>query len=179
MRMIKVRMFDANGSSLSRDELHTLYAADMNHIPFRRKIEVKRDGEITLYAPEYPVILHAKIVIPGYGFMWVQADNNGKGYSDGATIEFVREAACSRVYEVEQELMKGDFTASPKCLSNLSDAKTLLKMAESSTKSADLNITALGAGLWAGELAVLDRARTRIAPLVGTRRLLAKVGYGS
>ena len=161
--MIKVRMLNAAGESLLRDELFTLYAADMKNEPFRRKNEVKRDGEIHLHAPEYPVTLHAKIVIPGYGFMWVQADNCGRGYSDNAEIEFVREAALSRVYEVEEELKKGGFTPSAKCLSNLNNAKTLLKLAETSKKGPDYNISALAAGLWAGELAVLDRARTRIA----------------
>ncbi|MDR1540792.1 MAG: endo-1,4-beta-xylanase [Clostridiales bacterium] len=161
--MIKVRMRNAVGGSLLRDELHTLYAADMKHVPFKRKTEVKNDGEILVYAPGYPVILNAKIVIPGYGFMWVQADNCGRGYSSGAAIEFVREAAVSRVYEVERELKKGGFAPSSKCLSKLNDAKTLLALAATSASAADFNITALAAGLWAGELAVLERARFRIA----------------
>lgn len=169
-KMIKVRMLSATGESMLRDELHTLYASDMNFVPFRRKNEVGRNGEIQVNAPEYPVMLHAKVVIPSYGFMWVQADNCGRGYSDGTEIEFVREAALSRVYEVEQELKKGGFAASPKCLSNLNDAKVLLGLAEKSfkAKAADLNITALAAGLWAGEIAVLDRARAKIAAR-GTR----------
>jgi GH35 family endo-1,4-beta-xylanase len=142
----------------------------MKHVPFRRKNAVKRDGEILVYVSEYPVMLHAKIVIPGYGFMWVQADNRGRGYNDGAEIEFVREAAMSRVYEVEEELKRDGFvpgfTPSAKCLSNLNDAGVLLKLAGTSTsagKAADLNITALAAALWAGELAVLERARAKIA----------------
>jgi hypothetical protein len=161
--MLKVNMHNATGASLSRDELHTLYATDMDHVPFRRSIEVKNSGEILLYAPAYPVILHAKIVIPGYGFLWVQADNGGAGYADGAEIEFVREAAESRVCEVECALKKGGFTPSAKCLASLRDAKTLLKMAETSANAADYNLTALAAGLWAGELAVLERAKAQIA----------------
>lgn len=166
--MIKVRMLDAKGESLLRDELHTLYASDMEYVPFRRKNVVSREGNIEVNVPEYPVILHAKIVIPKYGFMWVQADNCGRGYNDGADIEFIREAAVSRVYEVEQELEKGGFIPSAKCISNLNDAKTLLKMAENSPKAPEYNISALAAGLWAGELAVLDRARAKIA--AGTTR---------
>lgn len=163
--MIKVKMLNAAGGSLLRDELHTLYATDMKHVPFRRKIEINNDGEILVHVPEYPAILHAKIIIPGYGFMWVQADNCGRGYDDGMEIEFIREAAVSRVYEVECELKKEGFTPSAKCLSKLNDAKTLLDLSKTSADAADFNITALAAGLWAGELAVLERARARIAAL--------------
>lgn len=161
--MINVRMLNANGESLLRDELHTLYASSMNFIPFRRKNSVSRDGNIEVHVPEYPVILHAKIVVPNYGFMWVQADNCGRGYRDGADIEFVREAALSRVYEVEQAISKGGFMPSPKCLSNLNDARMLLELAEYSDKAAEHNISALAAGLWAGELVTFERAKARIA----------------
>lgn len=108
---------------------------------------MSRDGNIEVHVPEYPVILHAKIVVPNYGFMWVQADNCGRGYRDGADIEFVREAALSRVYEVEQAISKGGFMPSPKCLSNLNDARMLLELAEYSDKAAEHNISALAAGL--------------------------------
>ena len=162
--MIKVKILDASGESCKRDELHTLYASDMDFVPYRRKNEVLRNGEINVNAPGERVILHAKLIIPGYGHMWVQADNRGEGYKDGADIEFTREAAIDRVCAVEREIAKGDFTSSPKCLSKLNDAKMLLKQAEQNAQKAPDNyITALAVGLWAGELAVLERSRARIA----------------
>jgi hypothetical protein len=161
-------MLDAQGNSMLRDELHTLYATDMKQVPFRRKNEVQRSGEIYVNVPETPVTLHAKIIIPGYGYMWVQADNCGRGYDEGADIEFVREAAVSRVYETERELAKGGFKPSPRCVSKLADAKALIKLAEKNTsQSPDLYITALAVGLWAGELVAVERARARIT---GTRQ---------
>jgi hypothetical protein len=165
LKMIKVRILDDKGDSMLRDELHTLYASDMEHVPYRRKNEVQRDGEIYVNITQAPVILHAKLIIPNYGHMWVQANNCGQGYKDGAEIEFVREAAISRIHAVEQELAKGGFTPSPKCVSMFKDAKTLLALAEKSTArtAADYNITALAAGLWSGELAAVERARSRIA----------------
>ena len=57
--MFKVKMFDAQGNSMLRDELHTLYASDMNFVPFRRKNVVNRQGEIDMQIPEFPVMLHA------------------------------------------------------------------------------------------------------------------------
>ena len=85
--MITVKMLMANGESMLRDELHTLYASTLDFIPYRRKNEVFRSGEIHVHAPAYPVMLHAKIIIPQFGYMWVQADNYGKGYKDGDSIE--------------------------------------------------------------------------------------------
>jgi len=149
---------------MARDELHTLYASDMDYVPFRRKNTITREGDISMVVPDEPVILHAKLIIPGYGFMWVYADNCGKGYRSGADIEFTREAAVSRAYDVEREIGKGGFTPSAKCMSMLKDAQALLKMAESNAANApDYNITALAAGLWAGELVAVERARARIA----------------
>jgi len=165
--MIKVKMLDAKGNSMLRDELHTLYASDMNFVPFRRKNEVQRNGEIHVHVPEYPVILHAKIVIPQYGFMWVQADNCGQGYKDTVEIDFVREAAISRVFEIEKAFSEKSFQPSPKCLSMLTDAKTLLRSAETSDTPSDFYITALAVSLWAGELFAVERAKARIH---GTRK---------
>lgn len=160
--MLKVKMLDAKGDSLLRDELHSLFATDMKHVPYRRMIDVQRDGVVHLHVPEGPVILNAKITIPGYGFMWVTADNCGQGYGLDAELEFIYEAAVSRVHEVEELLAGGNFTPSVDCVSRLDDAKTLLQLAKTSPKASEYHITALANALWAGERAVVDRARARI-----------------
>ena len=161
--MINVKILNGAGGSMARDELHTLYASDMVHVPFRRKNIVQRSGEIQVYAPAERVILHAKLIIPGFGHMWVQADNCGEGYKDGSDIEFVREAAVSRICDTERVLESGGFTPSPKCVSKLNDAKALLRLGEVNAQNApDYNLTALAVSLWAGELAAVERAKARI-----------------
>jgi GH35 family endo-1,4-beta-xylanase len=166
----------------SRDEIASLFAADLERTPYRRNNVVSRDGVITVNAPADKVILQAKLLVPGYGHVWVTADNRGRGYAEGAQLDFVREAAECRVYDVEQLLAgngAGDaaaFVPSVRAQSLLADAQTLLALADAKAqagaaaadtgtarKAAELHLTSLAAGLWAGDLAVVERARARIA----------------
>ena len=162
--MLQVKILGANGISVTRDELATLYASDLLYNPYHRRASVKPDGLIEITAPKWPVMLHAKLHLPGYGFMWVLADNCGQGYQKGANIEFVKEATASRIYEVEQYIAKFNFTPSPKCTSMLANAKAMFELGEKSeSKAAHYNMTALACALWAGELAAVERAREVIA----------------
>ena len=162
--MLQVKILGINGSSVSRDEIATLYASDLLYNPYHRKTSVGHDGLIEITAPKWPVMLHAKLHIPDYGFTWVIADNCGRGYQKGATIEFVKEAAFSRIYEVEKYIAKFDFTPSPKCSSMLAHAKTMFELGEKGeSKAARYNMTALAFALWAGELAAVERAQSIIA----------------
>jgi GH35 family endo-1,4-beta-xylanase len=161
---LKVKILNPQGNTANRDELATLFAADLNYLPYRRKNDVSRDGVVTLTVPEGPVLVQAKIGVPGYGFMWITADNCGAGYRDGADIDFVREAALSRIHDTEQVINGGGFTPSVKAVSMLSDAKTTIRLGETApARAAEFNITALAAAMWAGELAVVERAKERIA----------------
>jgi endo-1,4-beta-xylanase len=161
--MISVKILNAGGTSVKRDELATLFATDLNYEPYRRQTTVDADGTIHLTVPAYPVILHAKLLIPGYGFMWIVADNCGRGYNDNAEVDFIYEAAISRIYAVEQVLSNHDFHPSPACLGKLSDAKTLMELSERNpNKKAEYNITALSVSMLAGEMAVVERAREKI-----------------
>jgi GH35 family endo-1,4-beta-xylanase len=161
--MLTVRVKGSNGESVPRDEIVTLFASDLMYEPFRRMNTVSQDGTVEIKYPGEPVMLHAKITVPGYGYMWIITDNCGAGYKDGAVIDFTADAAVSRVLEVEKVIRSGGFTPSVKCLSLLNDAKILIKQAAGSVNAPELNLTALANGLLAGEIAVVDRARNRIA----------------
>jgi GH35 family endo-1,4-beta-xylanase len=165
--MITVKILNIRGETVSRDELATLFAADMNYVPWRRESTVSREGLVSLRIPGGPALLQAKLLLPGYGFMWITADNRGRGYGDGAEIDFIREAAESRVFEVEERLARGGGAASAKCRSFLGTAKTLLALAEggraSAARAAEARVAALAAALWAGDLAAVEGARARIA----------------
>jgi GH35 family endo-1,4-beta-xylanase len=168
---ITVRITNPRGVSAGRDELATLIAADLNWEPYPRQNEVSREGVITLTVPEGPVLLQAKLVLPGYGHIWITADNCGQGYRDGADVEFVREALMSRIHDLDLLLAGGGFSPSVKCLSLLNDAGTLLGLAEKTWTAgafappgaAEYYAAALSAAMWAGDLAVVERARARIA----------------
>lgn len=161
--MIKVNFYGPDGNYLSRRETVSLYASDMDYVPYLRKLSIEYDATADLEIPAAPVILHAKLRIPDYGRdMWVIADNCGEGYPDGVHLDFIYEAAESRIWRVRQILSEGEFIPSAKCLSMLQDAEALLAMCENSPKRHAYAMKSLSMALWAGELAAVERAQARI-----------------
>ena len=174
---LNVKILGADGSYVTRDEIVSLYASDMNYVPYRRKAQIGFDATVHLEVPEGPVILHAKLRIPGFGYgMWVVSDNCGEGYKAEADVDFIHDAAASRVCAVEKVLAGGEFRPSVKCQSLLRDAKTLLAMSDGGADKAHAyNLLALGSALWAGEMAAVERANARIEK-AGKRDLLFGAG---
>lgn len=160
--MIQIRLKDPSGASRLRDELATLYASDRQHRPFRRQASVSRDGLVELYTPDEPVFLHTKIRLPGYGYMWVTADNRGEGFRPGDIVDFISDCAISRVHEVEMYIARHSADYSAKTLSLLSDAKYLIDKAGSAANRDELYHIALANGLLAGERCVIENARQKI-----------------
>ena len=175
--MLRVKILGSDGSYVSRDEIISLYASDLNYVPYMRKAKIDYDATVNLDVPEGPVMLHAKLRIPGFGYgMWVIADNCGEGYDVNAEVDFVREAAISRVYTVKKVIAGGEFKPSPKCVSMLRDAESLLTMANANpAKAPAYHMLALAASLWSGELAAVERAQARIAAR-GKRAMLFGAG---
>lgn len=162
--MIKVKIIGADGKYVSRDEIISMYASDMEYVPYKRKSTVNSDATINLEVPEGPVILHAKLNIPGFGYgMWIMSDNCGNGYGINSEVNFIHDSAQSRICEVEKILAEKEFAPSVKLSSMLLDAKTLLSMGQGSAKAPVYDMMSLAAGLWAGELAAVERAQKRIA----------------
>ena len=101
--MLRVKILGADGNYVTRDEIVSLYASDLNYVPYIRKASIDYDATVNLEVPEGPVMLHAKLKVPGYGYgMWIKADNGGQGYGVNAEVDFIHEAAASRVVEVEE-----------------------------------------------------------------------------
>ena len=162
--MLRVKILGADGSYVTRDEIVSLYASDMDYVPYIRKASIDYDATVNLEVPEGPVMLHAKLRVPGYGYgMWIMSDNCGVGYGPNAEVDFIHDAAASRIHEVEVVLSGKEFDPSPKCLSMLRDAKTLLTLAEANpAKAPAYHMLALASGMWSGELAAVERAQARI-----------------
>ena len=161
---MRVKIIGADGKYVSPNEVASLYASDMDYVPYLRRSIVDSDATINLDVPKGPVILHAKLNIPGFGYgMWITSDNYGKGYSIDDEVDFIYDAAASRIHEVEAILTENEFFPSVKLSSLVQDAKTLLAMSNSSVKAPVYNMMSLAAGMWAGEMAVVERAQKRIA----------------
>ena len=174
--MLTIRIIKADGRSAPRKEIVSLYASDMDYVPFRRNQTVDGDGTIHLPNPEEPVILHAKLLVPGFGFLWVTTDNCGQGYIGDQEIDFIYDVCVSRIYDIEKVIEGGEFKPSVKCRSMLNDAKTLLQLGEAyPSKAPAYYMSALAAGLWGGELAAVERAQVRIEKQ-GKRNVLFGAG---
>ncbi len=163
--MLTVRILKETGKHAKRAELVSLYASDMDYVPYLRDRQIDGDGTVQITVPEGPVILHAKLDIPGYGTgMWITSDNAGAGYHGNEEVDFIHDAALSRIRDVRELTEGGEFRPSVKCLSLLRDAEALLKLGEANgDKAPAYHMAALGAGMWSGELAAVERASARIA----------------
>jgi endo-1,4-beta-xylanase len=161
MATITVKLLDQTGQPFAESFLKSLYAADLHFEPVRRHSTVMSDGSVELEIPGPGTALHARLVVPEFGNVWVLADNSGEGFTAGDNpIDFVREAARSTLRDVKAILACDPH--SPECLGHVAAGEDYLKLAETSNQAADLNLRALSHALWAGELAVVERARHKI-----------------
>jgi len=157
---LKVKMLDQNNAPMSPGRLNSLYVADLHYEPLRRKNEIDSDGIITIETMNKPVALHARVAVPNFGDVWVIADNCGEGYKPSDhVIDFVREAALSH-YKKAEDIIKTD-VFSVECMTHFDAAKYFLDSANGE-KSGLYNLKALAHALWAGEYAVVERARKKI-----------------
>ncbi|MHB1357263.1 MAG: endo-1,4-beta-xylanase, partial [Anaerolineae bacterium] len=161
MPTVTVKLIDHTGLPFAESFLLSLYAADLHFEPMRRHSTIKPDGSVELEIPGPGVALHARLVVPEFGNVWVLADNCGEGFSASAQpIDFVREAARGTLRDV-QAILACD-AHSPECLGHYAAGEDYLRQAETSNRAAELNLRALSHALWAGELAIVERARHKI-----------------
>ncbi|MHC5034173.1 MAG: endo-1,4-beta-xylanase [Planctomycetota bacterium] len=165
-RQLKVRLLGADGEPMPESALKSLYASDLHFEPERRRSEIGSDGTVEIEAPDGPTALHAKVDVPGFGLHWVTADNEGQGFGPSDTeIDFVAAAAASRLADVKAVMAEGGVEWSAPCRAHADGAEDQLAMAgaASGAAKAQCNLRSLSHGLWAGELAVVERAQARIA----------------
>ncbi len=165
--LLKVKMLGEDGKPMPQGRLRTLYAADLHFEPIRRQSKILGDGSVEIQTPKGPTALHAKIEVPGFGDVWVIADNSGKGYEQRSEpVDFVREAAESRLRDVKK-LRNSHQTVrfSPECRAHEQAATEFLELAAKPGEkhAAKWNLTALPHALWAGELAIVELSRHNIA----------------
>ena len=77
---LKVRLLGADGEAMGEEALKSLYASDLHFEPIRRQSEIGPDGTVEIQIPDGPTALHARICAPGFGTLWMTADNGGEGY---------------------------------------------------------------------------------------------------
>ncbi len=109
--------------------------------------------------PSEPLQISLGLKVPGFGEIYCWADNDGKGYTKPGNVNFVVDAAATRLRRVREahELAKRELaTIDPQTEKYLRDAAQ--RVTDVRTAYA-----ALAAGLHAGEQIALARARNRIS----------------
>jgi hypothetical protein len=165
-RTLRVRLLGIDGESMPEETLKSLYASDLHFEPLRRRSAVAADGTVEIEAPAGPAALYAWAAVPDFGELWIGADNRGEGYTaQTAPLDFVREAAISRLAEARRFMDKAETAWSVDCRAHVDAAAELLAEAgdASDARAARLRLLSLSHGLWAGELAVVEQARATIA----------------
>lgn len=157
-----VSMLGQNLEPMPLGRLNTLYAADLRYEPCRRRNTIHTDGSVSLETVYPKSALHARVAVPEFGDVWVIADNRGQGYRPSEEpIDFIREAALSHLNKAEN-VRKTMPVLSPECQAHF-DACNYYLEHSSGEKAGLYHLKALSHALWAGELAVVERARMAIA----------------
>jgi GH35 family endo-1,4-beta-xylanase len=155
---IRVLMNEADGSPLEKDRATTLCARDLANDPLPQKI-THASGRARIELPHEPSQISLRLKVPGFGEVYCWADNGGQGYVKPGNVDFVVDAAATRlrrVRELETLARREGATVDAQVEAYLKDAGQPVSNASSA-------YAALAAGLHAGEQLVLARARNRIA----------------
>ncbi len=157
---LRIVLREADGSPLSDDRAKTLTARDMNNDPLPRSIVLAKGRARVELAENEPVQLCMRLKTPGFGEVYCYADNDGGGYTKPGTIEFVVDAAKTRLRRVRQRFDEHrDLSVSSEFQAHFAAAERVPRSYES-----------LAHGQHAGEMLALAVARQRIARFAVPRR---------
>jgi endo-1,4-beta-xylanase len=148
------------------------YASDADVEPFKSGITVERDGIVVPDSMKQRFAVNTRWYVPGFGYLWLCADNGGKCYSlqDGdKTLNLNLEFAKSRVArnnEVRARYEKEGTHFSPEVVHLTALSEELFadaqKRQSDGEKCAALADRSLFHALWAGEKIELEKARADI-----------------
>lgn len=159
MKCVKVRLDGAGGMAMDEMCLKSIYASQMDFEPDERRMRILPDGTVELSVTATPYMVHAKIPVPGYGHLWVMADNMGEGYT-GDFVDFISEAV--RTYIAEAQRQAQGLTLSPTTQGHLLAALEFEHLANRGVDTPDCRLTALSHAIYAAEGALVERARLKV-----------------
>lgn len=159
---LRVILNDPLGNPIPKDKILELHCRDMQDEGFFTNIELE-DGAAVITISKLPFQISTIINVSGFGSPAIYADNNGKGYVKPGTINFIADAASTRLLRVQTSIKHTE-------VSKVEIPKELyakMKEAEETVKSDPYK--SLCQTLWAGEEITLLRARYRISKFTGPR----------
>jgi GH35 family endo-1,4-beta-xylanase len=141
---------------MQRAALESVYASDLSFEPEERRQRILPDGTVELTISCEPYIVHAKLVIPQYGNIWIMADNEGRGYT-ADFVDFVSEAV--RTYLREANRFAGEATLSPAARGHIAAAEEFTHLADRGVRTPENRLIALSHAVYAAEAALFERAQ--------------------
>ena len=106
------------------------YLADRNEDPFKSPLRITRDGiEVPPEASSVPFSVNARWYVPGFGYLWLSADNGGELYSARSAasplnlaVEFARSRVARNRRVLEAYRREGtEFSAEVRDLESLAE----------------------------------------------------------
>lgn len=167
---IRVLLHEADGQPLAAERAETLHARDLANDPLPQAI-ARAPGRARITLPNEPVQLSARLNVPGFGEVYCYADNGGRGYTKPDNVEFVVEAATtrlSRVRDAFEVVQRAGVLRDPVFERHL-DAASRRIPSQSGAAQLTAAFAALAEGLHAGERLALNAARHRISKLATPR----------
>jgi GH35 family endo-1,4-beta-xylanase len=161
----RVLMTEADDSPLAKERASTLCARDLANDPLPQKI-AHASGRARIQLASEPIQMSLRLKVPGFGEVYCWADNDGQGYTKPRNIDFITDAAATRLRRVREVQLLAEREGAT------IDTKTeaYLKDAAQPVKDTPTAYAALAAGLHAGEQLALARARNRIARFAKPRQ---------
>ena len=170
--LARCMVMDQHGEPLDVKDFDRFYICDLIMRPFTID-PVIRPGEVTFQLPVKPFRISLPMTIPGFGQVFVYADNRGKGYTAQSFSEqplmLNYEFAADRLTTVQnllQECQRSGLNVSQDARRRVDKAQDLLNTAgglvQNRSAYIDALMSSLCESLWAGEMIVIGRAEQMI-----------------
>jgi GH35 family endo-1,4-beta-xylanase len=167
---IRVLLHEADLEPLEGERARTLTARDLANDPLPQPVSTA-EGRARIALASEPIQIAVRLKVPDFGEVFCFADNNGKGYTKPGNIEFVVDAAITRLRRIRNgaELAKQSGVPNdPKLDDQLQSAAECLSL-KTATGQIAAAYKSLAHSLPAGERLVLSAARHRISKLAKPR----------
>lgn len=156
---------DAHGQPLPKARLSSLYLSDVLLNPFACQIDTENGRAICRNVAREPFAVNLRYEVEGFGDVYCVADNAGRGYRAGEPINLVYEFARSRLAhtkQIQSAAKRERYNLEPETRKRIAKAQALLDRARRTRDPEErsrLGYQSLQESAWAGEMALLDKAR--------------------
>ncbi len=174
---IRFTLHEANGKPLDSERAATLIARDLPNDPLPQAIS-SAEGRARIALAREPIQVAVRLDVPGFGEVYCYAANTGRGYTKPQNLEFVVEAASTRlrrVAEAAEAAKRLGVPADPEFDKLMSAAAKPLPKKPGPAQIAAA-YESLANSLHAGERLTLNSARHRISRLPKPR---TNFGFGA